>query len=109
MNGSLDSIGISVDASENADRLVVRLTGDAGMFTGEDLVDRLLELAPCKPTAVILDLDGLSFISSLSLGAMVSFALKVTSAGGTIRAVKLQPFVREVFDRTRLSALFGIE
>ena len=56
--------------------VVVHLAGSAGVDSTEMLEQFLIELAVARPDVVVVDLSGLSFISSLSMGLLLAFRLK---------------------------------
>jgi anti-anti-sigma factor len=87
--------------------VIVRLTGEAGIRQVDELNAALLGLSAYRPTSVLLDLSGLSFLSSLAMGVLVSFRRGIVRAGGQVRlAPAPQEPVREALDRAGLLALF---
>lgn len=60
------------------------------------------------PSAVLLDLEGLSFIDSSGLAALVAAFKAATEAGGTLKLARLAPQVAQVFSLTRLDRVFEI-
>jgi hypothetical protein len=76
-----------------------------------DCVDALLNglLIPTalRPAVVTLDLSELRCISSLAMGALVTYRRGVVRTGGRVRlAGELQPAVREALARAELLDLF---
>ncbi len=57
---------------------------------------------------LVLDLEGLEFLDSSGLGALVSCLRRVKERKGQIRLSGLRPEVRSIFDITRVSRLFHI-
>ena len=59
-------------------------------------------------TELVLDLDGLEFLDSSGLGAIVSCLRRIKEKKGEIKLAGLRPEVRSIFDITRVSRLFHI-
>jgi anti-sigma B factor antagonist/stage II sporulation protein AA (anti-sigma F factor antagonist) len=58
--------------------------------------------------AVILDLAGLSYISSAGLRVLMLAAREAGAKGGTLVVAGLQPVVREIFEITRFDRVFRV-
>lgn len=62
-----------------------------------------------KPTLpVVLDMTGVQFLPSLTLGALVALNRDFRQAGRRFMFVGVQPMVRQMFALTRLDRLFEI-
>ena len=72
------------------------------------LKDRIQEILDTGSTRLILDLEGLEFLDSSGLGALVSCLRRVKEKKGEIKLAGLRPEVRSIFDITRVSRLFHI-
>ncbi len=72
------------------------------------LKDRLQELLDKGATQLVVDLEGLEFLDSSGLGALVSCLRRVKEKKGEIKLAGLRPEVRSIFDITRVSRLFHI-
>lgn len=59
-------------------------------------------------TRLVLDLQGVEFLDSSGLGALVASLRKVKEKKGEIKLSGLRPEVRSIFDITRVSRLFHI-
>ena len=59
--------------------------------------------------AVAVDCAALEYISSSGLRAFISLLKKAQKKGGRVQLLHLTPNVREVFDMTAFSQLFGLE
>jgi len=57
-------------------------------------------------THLIVDLTGLTYASSMGLRAFLAVAKARQAAGGELILVGLAGFVKQVFDMTRITALF---
>ncbi len=61
---------------------VVKLVGEAGMSTVDDLEIALTRLTAGRHPIVFLDLTGMTFLSSIGIGALVSFQRGIARSGG---------------------------
>lgn len=98
----------AIDITETGDAWVVRLSGDFG-FEVDDIQTALNALVAKRPEVVVLDLGGLTMISSLLLGALVGLRRSVVRGGGEIRMRACAPLVRDVLRRVQLDTLFGLD
>ncbi len=62
----------------------------------EELTDHIDEVIAQKPKLVVLDLDQLSFVNSLVIGAFVRLNRGVRQGGGQMRIARPPEFVRHV-------------
>lgn len=58
---------------------------------------------------VVVDCEALEYISSSGLRAFISLLKKAQKKGGNVQLLHLTPNVKEVFDMTAFSQLFGLE
>ena len=72
------------------------------------LKDRIQELLDKGATQLVMDLQGLEFLDSSGLGALVSCLRRVKEKKGEIKLAGLRPEVRSIFEITRVSRLFHI-
>jgi anti-anti-sigma factor len=92
---------------ERSEDILVRLGGHAGFRQAEQLSAALLGLSAMKPRSVALDLSDLTSISSLAMGALVSFYRGLARAQGRMcLAGALQESVRADLERIDFLALF---
>jgi len=57
-------------------------------------------------TNLVLDLGGLTYVSSMGLGAIVRVAKHLRDSGGEVRICCLTGLVRQLFEITRLNLVF---
>ncbi|CUH63345.1 Anti-anti-sigma-B factor [Thalassovita gelatinovora] len=69
--------------------------------------DRMRDLTENGPAHVILNLDGVEFIDSSGLGAIVA-AMKQMGQNRTLQLAGLMPNVEKVFRLTRMDTVFRI-
>ena len=57
---------------------------------------------------LLLNFEGVEFLSSAALNKLITLHTRVKRAGGTVRICNLHPQIREVFAITRLDRMFEI-
>ena len=97
-----------MSTSEVSGGIVIKLEGSLELAACTALERGLLGLTARKPKLAIFDLSGLTFISSLAMGSMVSFRHGVTRAGGQAFLAGMSPLILDCFRRPRLTALFEV-
>jgi anti-anti-sigma factor len=55
---------------------------------------------------IVIDLGGLTYVSSMGLGAIVKIAKQLRDSGGDVRICCLTGLVRQLFEITRLNHVF---
>jgi len=84
---------------------VLKLVGEARLQFAE-LERQILKLTAGRPTLVVVDVTGLTFCSSLGMGALVSIRNAVRRQEGRVRLAGMQQMVEGAFRRASLLALF---
>jgi anti-sigma B factor antagonist len=87
---------------------IVSVSGRIDGTTSKDLETILNELIDQDLSEIVLDLEGVVYISSVGLRVLLSALKKVRPKKGDVKLVSLQPFVREVFEITGFTKLFAI-
>lgn len=59
-------------------------------------------------TQLLLNFEGVEFLSSAALNKLITLQTRVKRAGGAVRICNLHPQIREVFAITRLDRMFEI-
>jgi anti-sigma B factor antagonist len=89
--------------------VVLAVHGDADMNVAEELEARLTEVIDEGPSAVVLDLSGVTFLDSMTLGVMLHGLKRLGAAGGRLRIVTARPEIRRIFELTLLDRLFELD
>jgi anti-anti-sigma factor len=97
---------MDVEVTELDRGMLVKIVGDAGVTQVAKLEHELSMVMLRRPPVVVLDMAQLSFVSSLGMGALVSFRRSVTKQGGQVRLANAPPMIRDGFRRARLDLLF---
>ena len=103
--GTLWSI-VTIDRSLVQDNVVLRV---AGRMDAESTPEFEAQCESCVAegfTNLILDLGGLTYVSSMGLGAIVRVAKQLRDGGGEVRICCLTGLVRQLFEITRLNHVF---
>jgi anti-sigma B factor antagonist len=87
---------------------LVRLSGDLDATGGPPLTAELDRLWSDGRRQFVLDLEGVPFIDSGGLSALVRLFKRVRSQGGGLGLASLQLPVRRVFELTRLDRAFDV-
>jgi anti-sigma B factor antagonist len=100
-----------IDVSKTGDVSVVRLLDQkildetAIQELGAELFS-LVEVDNRK--AILLDFEGVEFLSSAALGKLITFDRKVKTAKGRLKMCGISPGILEVFQVTKLNKVFDI-
>jgi len=100
---------LDIRASREAERSVVRLSGEIDLRTSPTLHARLLELVEARPKQLVIDLAGVSYVDSSGVGTLVDVKRQMEKRGGRVTLVGLQERVRSVLEITRLDTFFTIK
>ena len=94
--------GIQVDATETPEAMVVRVAGDADADNVDELDRQLRSLVAVRPSCMILDVSGLSFISSMGIGVLLRIRNELAENTGRLLVAAPRPMVRESLRRAGL-------
>lgn len=89
--------------------VVLAVHGDADMNVAEELEARLTEVIDEGPSALVLDLSGVTFIDSTVLAVLLHGLKRLGAAGGRLRIVTARPEIRRIFELTLLDRLFELD
>jgi anti-anti-sigma factor len=100
---------LHVDVRQHGeDVVIVKLTGDAGVGQLDPIEAQFNRIRALKPARVVLDLEGLTFIASIAMGAMVSLHTTLAKRGGELRLAAVPDPVLTALQRARLDSVFEI-
>jgi anti-sigma B factor antagonist len=99
-----------VDVSRfGADSFVVAACGELDLYTSDILREKLANVLGLGGRRVLVDLTGVSFMDSTTLGVLVDAANALCASGGQLVLVADDPRVTRVIEITGLAPLFSIE
>lgn len=87
---------------------VLRLTGEIDLCCAPELRAELEAQAATRPAMLIVDLDGVTFIDSSGLSALIGCWRKMQEQGGKLAVVGAKGEVLEVFRLTHLDELIAL-
>lgn len=87
---------------------IVSVSGRIDATTYKDLESILNAFIDQNKSEIVLDMEGVTYISSVGLRVLLAAQKKVRPKNGGVKLVSLQPFVREVFEMTGFNRLFAI-
>jgi len=93
---------LRVECVELEKCLLVTVVGEAGVAASAKMEREFTRIVARRPPVVVLDLTGLSFISSLGMGALVGLQRGITGRGGKLRVAGMQDRVAEALRRAQL-------
>jgi len=102
----MDPFDIQID--QRTDAVVARLSGSASNAQADRLRTTLAELAEEDETRVVVDMQELSFIASMSLAELLQLHLKLKQSGRRLRLSGATDPIADVFKKTRLVELFPL-
>ncbi|MBL0920815.1 MAG: STAS domain-containing protein [Phycisphaerales bacterium] len=106
---ALDSFDLTMHSPNSDDRpVIVRLMGAADMLATPRIEKEFEALAARKPAAVVLDLSGLHYISSLAIGQIVSLWEALRGHNGTVVITNPIHDVRAALDRVNLGVVVPV-
>ncbi len=96
-----------VSISNHRGTPVLKLAGEARLSI-ETLEEAALHLKAERPALLVVDVSGLSYMSSLTMGALVKLHRAINSQGGKVKFAGAQPRIQEVLQYARLDTLFEL-
>jgi anti-sigma B factor antagonist len=99
---------MEIQVDEHGQIKVLACVGRMDAQVSDLLKDRIRQLLDEGATRLVMDMEGLDFLDSSGLGALVSCLRRVKEKKGEIKLAGLRPEVRSIFEITRVSRLFHI-
>ena len=103
-----DTPAFSIESRSDENGHVLALTGEINLRSSPTLHASLLEIIKCRPSRIILDLAGVSYMDSSGIGTLVDIKRRVDRYDGRLILAALQARVRGLFQITRLEQFFTI-
>ena len=96
-----------VEKHEEVD--VLKVSGRLDLVSSNNLKDSVRQRLDSKRTLLVLNMQGVDFINSSGLGALVSILKDVRLVNGRLVLSELAPYVQEIFEITQLANVFEIK
>ena len=94
---------LSVQVLRSPGSTIVRLDGEVSMATADTLEEHLLEVAAPQPRLVVLDMAGVTLVSSVGIGTFLMFQQEVERQGGEVRFAAVRAEVLQVLTAAGLA------
>ncbi|TDX51176.1 SpoIIAA-like anti-anti-sigma regulatory factor [Orenia marismortui] len=88
--------------------LIIRLEGEFDLHTADHFKEKLEEKINDTIRNIILNLDGIKFIDSSGLGAILGTYKRITKTGGSLAMVKVTPQVERIFELSGILKIIKI-
>jgi len=88
--------------------VVASLAGSIGIAETDILEREIQQIAQQKPKLVVLDLERLSFMNSLGMGAFVKLHQAIKPGGGAVRLAKPSDFIAGVIKASKMDSVLPI-
>ncbi len=99
---------MNVSSEKVQDYLVINVEGRLDTTQSDSFEKQVMEILSDDDKKVILDCEGLNYISSSGLRIFLIMQKKMAAEGGKLRLCNLQPSIKEVFDMSGFSMIFTI-
>jgi anti-sigma B factor antagonist len=100
--------GLLIDETRRGEAVVLRLRGDLDLKTAPNLRVQLADLVRRCDADVVLDLEGVAFIDSTGLAAMLNALRRLTRANRRLMLVCPDGPVLRILRLTRLDGTFAV-
>ena len=101
--------GLEIREERLDDVLVVAPRGRIDAVTSDELEPRLLAVVAGRGARLVVDMEGVEYISSAGLRVLLRLAKKAKEQSGRVVLSSLGPAVRQVFELAGFLALFEVE
>ena len=90
-------------------RIHIILQGTIYVADAKEMTEKLVALIESGQTRLLIDLSQVEYIDSSGLGMLIRIQKIAVRNGGNVVLKGVQGLVRELFEMTRLTALFNIQ
>lgn len=88
--------------------VVVEAAGEIDLYRSAAFQQALLELLDDGPECIVINLDGVPYMDSSGVAALVKLLSRARRIGVSLKLASLTARVRSVFEITRLDGVFNI-
>jgi len=99
---------MKIEVKRNGDSAQLMLKGRLDLESSASVKEEIRRSLGQGCVKLVLNLQGVEFINSSGLGALVSALKEIRLAKGRLVVCRLAPYVREIFEITQLSHIFEI-
>lgn len=102
------SFNTNVKYNELENLWVIEPEGDMDIYTSADFKDKIIKVFEEKKADLLVDGQGLDYIDSTGLGALIGILKRVKESDHKIYLSNIKPNIRKLFNITELDKLFII-
>ena len=99
---------LEVDVADQDGAIVIAPRGDAGHRQAERLGEALAQVAARHPQKVVLNLSGLTFLSSVAIGMFITFYRALSRQGAQLQVTGVPALIAEAIYVTGLDRWFNL-
>lgn len=99
---------MTIEAIPNGSNIVIKVTGRMDAASATTFEEACMSWIEKGATRLVVDLNGLAYISSLGLRSFVSVGKSLQEKDGDLHLCCLNGLVKQVFEITRLNTVFPI-
>ena len=102
-------MSLEINVTEKKDNVyMVGLNGSLDSDTSKDLEQKLKDIIKEETKAVILDMEGLEYISSAGIGVVMWAKNTLEDQYASFAMINLQPKIKKIFDVMKLLPIMNI-
>ncbi len=99
---------MEINCKKTDDKTIIEVKGYLDATNAEEFQKVVDTLSAEDTQLVVVDCEGLEYISSSGLRVFITLLKKAQKNGGKVQVENLNSTVREIFDMTDFSSLFGL-
>lgn len=100
---------MEIQTKKEANAIVVVITGRLDAVTAPEYEKAVNELICAGEIKIVVDFDGLDYISSAGLRGLLVTAKQLKGKGGQVRCANVKGTVKEVFDISGFGSIFEMD
>ncbi len=99
---------MEIKSNKSGETTTVEVKGYLDTVSAESFLNFVNEMPDDDTRHVVVDCEGLEYISSSGLRVFITLLKKAQKNGGNVEVKNLNSTVKEIFDMTDFSSLFGL-
>ena len=99
---------MDIATQELGNAYIVQVSGEVDMSNSPAVRETLIDLTNKKTQAIVVDLQGVTYMDSSGIATLVEGLQESMAYGGKFRLASLTPKVMQVFELARLTDVFEI-
>jgi anti-sigma B factor antagonist len=99
---------MEIETQDLGSACLVQVSGEVDMSNSPTVRETLLDLTGQKVGAIVVNLEGVTYMDSSGIATLVEGLQEANAYGGKFRLAALTPKVMQVFELARLTDVFEI-